>query len=158
MAVPGLRREGAGRLTVDGARYLLVRPETLAAAQKAVEEALGPAAAECLARGGRAGGARAAAPLAGDADARVRRLLAIGAEIGWGEFALERLDGDDLVVSVAGSPFAEAYGPAPGPVCHLVRGVLESLAAAVLARPRPIVEEACVAAGAARCRFRTVPA
>jgi predicted hydrocarbon binding protein len=38
-------------------------------------------------------------------------------------------------------------------VCHLIRGVLEALASAVLTgRPR-VTETACAAAGAAVCRF-----
>jgi predicted hydrocarbon binding protein len=138
--------------------YILVRPETLVGAQKAVESALGPAAAACLAAGGRAGGARAAAALTGDRRARVERLLRQGADLGWGVFALERLTPTQLVVSVAGSPFARGYGGATAPVCHLTRGVLEALASAVLDRPAAVRETACVALGAARCRFQTAPA
>ena len=37
-----LEDDGAGALTINGARYLLIRPETLAALQKAVEVAAGP--------------------------------------------------------------------------------------------------------------------
>jgi predicted hydrocarbon binding protein len=136
--------------------YILIRPETLAGVQKAVEAALGPAAAECLAAGGRAGGGRATAVLgSGDTLARVARLLAQGADLGWGVFTLERLTPTGLAVSVAGSPFARAYGGATAPVCHLTRGVLDALAAAVLERPAPVRETACAALGAARCRFET---
>ena len=138
--------------------YMLIRPETLAALQRAVEAALGPAAAECVAAGGRAGGARAAAAFDGDARERTERLLAQGAAIGWGSFRLERLTPTSLAVSVADSPFARAYGGATAPVCHLTRGVLEALAARVLdRRDRVSVREtACVALGALRCRFETV--
>jgi len=136
--------------------YILIRPETLIGVQKAVEAALGPAAAECLAAGGRAGGGRATAGLGGAAPARVARLLAQGGEIGWGEFTLERLTATALAVSVARSPFARAYGGATAPVCHLTRGVLEALAATVLAHPASIRETACAAMGAPRCRFETV--
>ena len=149
--------DGAGRLTIGGARYLLIRPETLAALQKQVEVVAPGAAADCLAAGGRAGGARAARDLAGDAEARVRSLLETGRAIGWGDFALERLGACELVVTVAHSPFAEAYGPAVAPVCHLTRGVLESLVARVLERPLTVRETACVATGAPRCRFATLP-
>jgi predicted hydrocarbon binding protein len=149
--------DGAGRLALGGARYLLVRPETLVGMQKAVEAALGPAAAECLAAGGRAGGAAATRALAGAAGERVARLIGTGATLGWGRFALERLTARDFVVTVTGSPFAEAYGAAAGPVCHLIRGVLESLAASVLERPARVRETACAAAGAACCRFETEP-
>jgi predicted hydrocarbon binding protein len=136
--------------------YILIRPETLVGVQKAVEAALGARAAECLAAGGRAGGAKATAGLEGGAASRARRLLHAGGEIGWGEFALERLTPTALVVSVGGSPFARAYGAAAAPVCHLTRGVLEALASAVLERPAPMVETACAAMGDARCRFETI--
>ena len=36
-----LENDGAGALTIGGSRYLLIRPETLAALQKAVETAVG---------------------------------------------------------------------------------------------------------------------
>jgi divinyl protochlorophyllide a 8-vinyl-reductase len=142
-----------GRLSYRGARYLLVRPETLAALQKAVEAALGERAAACLVAGGRAGGGSALATLGAPADQAVERLLAMGGEIGWGTFALECLTGDELVVTVHDSPFARAYGPAPGPVCHLTRGVLERLAELALGAPAAARETACAAAGAAACRF-----
>jgi predicted hydrocarbon binding protein len=140
------------------AGYILIRPETLAALQKAVEATLGPAAADCLAAGGRAGGARATAALGGEAHERVERLLAQGTAIGWGDFRLERLTATSLAVTVAGSPFARAYGAATAPVCHLTRGVLDALAAQVLSVPRRVSETACAAVGAARCRFETLQA
>jgi uncharacterized protein len=140
--------------------YILIRPETLVGVQKAVEAALGPAAASCLAAGGRAGGDRATSALAGDRHARVARLLAQGRDIGWGDFTLERLTSTSLTVTVTGSPFARAYGGATAPVCHLTRGVLDALAASVLELPVTVRETACAAMGAARCRFETaiVPA
>ena len=150
---PALDADGRGALTLGGARYLLIRPETLVGLQKAVEGALGERAAACIAAGGRAGGSKAAAALHGTAEERVRRMLRVGGEIGWGEFALERLTATELHVSVRRSPVAEAYGPSAGPVCHLIRGVLESLAVATFGRSCTVVETACAAAGASVCRF-----
>ncbi len=150
---PALEGDGLGRLTLGGARYLLIRPETLVGLQKAVEGALGARAAACIAAGGRAGGARATASLDGTARERVSRLLRTGGEIGWGEFALERLTATELAVSVRHSPVADAYGPSAVPVCHLIRGVLESLAGSIFGRSRMVVETACVAMGAPACRF-----
>jgi len=148
-----LTDDGAGRLHYRGARYLLIRAETLAALQQALEGALGTAAADCFVAGGRAGGGRATASFAGAGRERVEALLAMGTRIGWGRFALERYAPGELVVTVTGSPFAEAYGAARAPVCHLTRGVLEALASAVLTgRPR-VTETACLATGAAACRF-----
>ena len=138
--------------------YILIRPETLVGLQKAVEAAIGARAAECLAAGGRAGGAVATANLEGDAATRARRLLSGGSQIGWGEFELETLTSTSMVVSVAGSPFARVYGTAATPVCHLTRGVLDALAATILAVPARVVETACAATGAARCRFESVHA
>src|SRR5262249_6424190 len=86
-SLPALGADGRGGLTLGGARYLLIRPETLVGLQKAVEGALGERAAACIAAGGRAGGARATASLAGTAEERVARLLRIGGEIGWGGVA-----------------------------------------------------------------------
>lgn len=148
-----LRHDGAGRLSHRGARYLLIRPETLAALQHALEAALGGGAADCLAAGGRAGGGKATASFIGAGRERVEALLAMGGHLGWGRFALERYAPGELIVTVAGSPFAEAYGAAREPVCHLTRGVLEALATSVLSgRPR-VTETACAAAGAGACRF-----
>ena len=152
-APPALEADGRGTLTLGGARYLLIRPETLVGLQKAVEQALGGGAASCILAGGRAGGAKATASLDGPAAERVGRLLRIGGEIGWGEFALERLTATELAVRVRGSAVAEAYGPSTAPVCHLIRGVLESLAAATYGRPATVVETACAAMGAPACRF-----
>jgi predicted hydrocarbon binding protein len=148
-----LEDDGAGALTIGGARYVLIRPETLAALQKAVEAALGERAADCLVAGGREGGARATAGLAGTAEERVRRLVTMGGAIGWGRFALERFGADGFVVTVERSPFAEAYGASEVPVCHLTRGVLESLATRTLGRPARVIESQCAATGADHCRF-----
>ena len=148
-----LEDDGAGALTFGGSRYLLIRPEPLAALQKAVEATVGRQAADCLAAGGRAGGALATASLPGTGEERVRRLVDMGGAIGWGEFTLERFTSDSLVVTVRRSPFAEAYGPSATPVCHLTRGVLQSLATMTLGRPARMIETECAAAGADRCRF-----
>jgi predicted hydrocarbon binding protein len=153
MTISELTDDGAGRLSYRGARYLLIRPETLAALQHALEAALGSAAADCFVAGGRAGGGKATASFTGAGRERAEALVAMGTRIGWGKFTLERYAPDELVVTVTGSPFAEAYGPARAPVCHLTRGVLEALASAVLSgRPR-VTETACLATGAAGCRF-----
>jgi predicted hydrocarbon binding protein len=153
-----LEDDGAGVLSVDGARYLLIRPETLAALQKAAEAALGRRAADCLVAGGREGGARATAALSGTAEQRVRRLVETGGAIGWGRFALERFGPEGFVITVEHSPFAEAYGASTEPVCHLTRGVLEALARLALGEPARVTETRCTATGAAHCRFEARPA
>jgi predicted hydrocarbon binding protein len=150
---PRLKNNGAGALSLGGVRYLLIRPATLAALQKSVERQLGRRAAECLAAGGRDGGARAISRLAGTGRQRARRLTEMGGAIGWGSFRLERFAADGMVVTVRHSPFAEAYGPSGAPVCHLTRGVLESLANLTLGGRAQVVESRCESAGADHCRF-----
>ena len=159
MSVLGeLKDDGEGRLSYRGSRYLLVRPETLAALQKAVEAALGDRAAACFVEGGRAGGGSALRTLEGAVERVVERLLTMGGEIGWGEFALERFSADALVVTVKRSAVAQAYGASPGPVCHLTRGVLERLAELAFGGPAVVAETACAAAGAPVCHFEARPA
>jgi uncharacterized protein len=98
-------------------------------------------------------GGQLSASFTGAEREQVEALLAMGSRIGWGRFALERLVPGELVVTVTGSPFAEAYGASRVPVCHLTRGVLEALGGVVLAgRPR-VTETACAAMGASACRF-----
>ncbi|MBI2204474.1 MAG: hypothetical protein HYU41_11555 [Candidatus Rokubacteria bacterium] len=145
-----------GVLSWRGGRYLLIRPETLAAVQRAVETTLGDAAAECFAAGGRAGGGRAASHLAGTPAERVERLIAMGSAIGWGEFSLDALTADRLAITVRRSPFAEAYGASSHPVCHVTRGVLEALTETVFGTRWPARETACLATGAGVCRFEAV--
>ncbi|OGK77750.1 MAG: hypothetical protein A2X52_08005 [Candidatus Rokubacteria bacterium GWC2_70_16] len=148
-----LRDDGHGRLLYRGSRFLLIRPETLVAAQRAVEAAAGPGAAECFAAGGRAGGARATAAVAGEARERLDRLLKMGRELGWGEFGVESWNPARLVITVKHSPFAEAHGRSQGPVCHLIRGVVEAFAEQLLRRPMQASETSCEAAGDLICRF-----
>lgn len=153
-----LSDDGAGGLSYRGSRYLLVRPETLVALQKAVEAALGERCAACFVAAGRAGGGSALRTLDGSAEQAVERLLKMGGEIGWGEFALERLAPGELVVTVENSPVASTYGVSARPVCHLTRGVLERLAELAFGRPATTTETACAAAGAPCCRFEARPA
>lgn len=148
-----------GHLTFKGVRYLLIRPETVVAFQKAVEAELGARAGELMARGGRTGGALSARRYreAFGLGARelVEFMVRMGREIGWGAFTLDRLDLErrELVISVRHSPFAEAYGPSAVPVCHLIAGVVGGLAEGVFGQPAQVIETACLAAGGPACRF-----
>jgi hypothetical protein len=152
-AVSALEPDGRGGLTLGGARYLLIRPETLVGLQKAVEAALGDRAAACIVAGGRAGSARAAASLDGAAQERVTRLLRISGENRLGRVRArathdDRAGGERESFALRGSVRASG-----DPVCHLTRGVLESLAASIFGGSRTVVETACVATGAPACRF-----
>ena len=146
-------RHDAGQLFHGESRYLLIRPETLVALQKSLVERLGDGAAEHLVAAGRAGGGSALTALGASGEDAVRRLIAMGTAIGWGEFSLEHLDGRRFVVAIRHSPFADAHGPSVAPVCHVTRGVLERVAEAVFDGPARVTETACAATGAPLCRF-----
>jgi predicted hydrocarbon binding protein len=150
-----LTDDGHGRLAYRGGRFVLIRPETLAALQRAVEAALGQPAAGCFVAAGRAGGARAAPGLEGRVEERAAALARMGTALGWGEFTVDEATPTSLVVTVRGSALADAHGPSIEPVCHLIRGVLSAFVATVHASPVEVIETACAATGAAACRFET---
>lgn len=152
-----LRDDGHGGLLHRGSRLLLIRPETLMGVQRAAESAGGKTAGEWFAAGGRVGGARATAAVAGEARERLDRLVTMGRELGWGEFRVESSSPVRLVITVHHSPFAEAYGRSQHPVCHLTRGVLGSFAEQLLGgRTLRVTETTCAAMGAPLCRFEAV--
>src|SRR3989304_6316072 len=142
----------AGRRLFKDVPYLLIRPETLVALQKAVEAELGERAGELLARGGHTGSAlstrryREAFGLGTEETARF--LGRRGGKLGWGAFGAR-----EMGVRVGRSPFAEAYGPASRPVCHLIRGVVAGLAEGSFGAPAQAREVECLAMGAKTCRF-----
>jgi predicted hydrocarbon binding protein len=154
-----------GALEFREVRYLLIRPETLAGIQKAMESELGPAsAAELLSAGGFTGGKLSGQRYRESLDLSEREavefMCQMGGEIGWGRFRLIELDEGSgrLVVEVDDSPFAISYGPgAADGVCHLIRGVLEGLAAALFATKVSGSESLCLAKGDAHCRFEIGP-
>ncbi len=163
MANPTVRRlrwdPARGRLVIGGIRYVLVRPETLVGAQKAVEGVLGERAGPALAAGGVAGGGASARryreAIGRGGEDLVRRFCRTGGQIGWGRLEPVSLDEPQgrLVVEVEGSPFAEAYGRSSRPVCHLLRGVLAGLGRTVFGAEAETEETACAARGDPRCRF-----
>jgi predicted hydrocarbon binding protein len=142
-----------GRLTYRGHRYLLIRPETLGALRRAMADIAGERVAEAFAAAGRAGGARASELLPAEREERVRALCVMGTALGWGLFTLEQLTASTMVVTVRDSPFADRSGSAAAPTCDLIRGVLDSVATAMIGPSVQVHETACTTMGAERCRF-----
>ncbi len=156
---------GAGALTFHDVRYLLIRPETLMQFQRAVESEVGPVrAGELLYSGGFSGGhlsgRRYKEAFGLSPREAVEFMCRMGGEIGWGRFELEALDVEHgrLVVTVHNSVFAQAglqlpTFPEPLPCCHLIRGVLGGLMSGLYGTRVQARELACLAQGAAACRF-----
>ena len=130
-----------GALTLDGARYLLLRPETLAGIHAAAERARGARAATRYA--GETAGLRALA----------ERMAARGTALGWGRLTVESVEAERLVFTAVGSPFAQAHAGSDRPVCHILTGALLGLGRTALAPDAQAEETECTAAGAPTCRF-----
>ena len=140
-------------------RYLLVRPETLAAFQKAVEKEIGTKASNILYQSGFQGGTLSSKKYRDvfglSNEEIIRFMMEMGSQIGWGRFELEGFDASKeiLIVKVYHSPFAEAYGASSQPVCHMIRGVLGGVASSVFGKEIESKEISCLAKGDKYCRF-----
>ncbi|MEW6376949.1 MAG: 4-vinyl reductase [Thermodesulfobacteriota bacterium] len=148
-----------GGLFYKDVRYLLIRPETLATLQKAVEKEIGERAAQILFLSGFQGGALSSKKYREifkfSDEEIVHFMVKMGPQIGWGRFEAERFDPLQkyLSILVFYSPFAEAYGASSSPVCHFIRGVLSGMASVVFDREIEATELACLAKGDECCRF-----
>ena len=155
-----------GGLFYKEVRYLLIRPETMTAFQKAIEKELGGKANEILFESGFAGGAlsskRYQEVFSFSDEEIVRFMMNMGSQIGWGRFELERFDPSkkNLIVRVYHSPFAEAYGDSSSSVCHFIRGVLGGMASIVFGQEIEVKiearEVACLSTGDEFCRFEII--
>ena len=151
--------DARGALLYNDVRYLLIRPETLIAFQKAAEEQLGAGADELLYVGGFTGGTLSAKKYREvfglTAAQSVEFMAKMGTEIGWGKLLITHYDSADreLVLVAESSPFAAAYGKAERGVCHLIRGVFAGLASGLYGCAVEAREEECLAMGHARCKF-----
>lgn len=152
-----LRHEPArGALSVDGVRYLLIRPETLLAVQQAIEDQLPGRSAAILHAAGRSGGQRTgrrfreAFPRR-DPASTLRAVCELGTDAGWGR--LELVATEPITVEVDCGPLAETASAPDGPVCHLLRGVLAGIVEGVLGTPVVAREDICAAVSGDRCRF-----
>jgi len=148
-----------GGLFYKEARYLLIRPETLAAFQKAIEKELGGKANQILFESGFAGGVlsskRYQEVFSFSDEEIVRFMMNMGSQIGWGRFELEKFDPNqrNLFVKVFHSPFAEAYGTSSSGVCHFIRGVMGGMASTVFQKTVISKELSCLSKGDLFCRF-----
>jgi len=151
-----------GGLFYKEVRYLLIRPETLAAFQKAIEKELGGKANEILFESGFAGGVLSSKKyqevFSLSDEEIIRFMMNMGSQIGWGRFELEKFDLNrkNLIVKVFHSPFAEAYGTSSSGVCHFIRGVMAGMASTVFKKNAISKELSCLSKGDLFCRFEII--
>jgi predicted hydrocarbon binding protein len=150
---------GRGALLYNDVRYMLIRPETLIALQKAAAEILGADADGLLYAGGFTGGALSAKKyreVFGLSDEQSVEFMAkMGTEIGWGKMRVANFSpsAHELDLVVESSPFASSYGRAERGVCHMIRGVFAGLASGIFSMPVASHEVECLAIGSPCCRF-----
>ncbi len=148
-----------GRLDLQGLRYLLMRPGLLSDIQKNLEELLPDEVGRILADAAQTEGLVLAGRLKDvfsySEDQVLSSLAFMMGESGWGAASVQmvNLETSELVLKVVGSPFAEEYGPAVRPVCHLLVGLFRGAGMAVFDREVVGEEVQCAAKGDAACLF-----
>ena len=104
----------SGALLYKGVRYLLIRPETLTGFQKAIAESYGHQAEDKLFEGGLNGGrlsARKYKEVFNFSDREmVEFMMAMGNQIGWGNFSLKQYDPRAKRLCVFRNPFTLCTG------------------------------------------------
>ncbi len=143
-----------GELSEGGARYLLIRNDSLIGLfqrlpEPARSEALAAFAASVAEHGGRsAKNYRAENP-----EHLLPNLASKASQLGWGSWRFER-QGESIVLTVQNSPFAQGFGNAEQPVCAPIAGMLQAVASLVLGTEAAARETSCAATGGAACVFR----
>ncbi len=149
----------AGSLLFRDVRYILIRPETLCATQKRLEERFGAQCAEILYESGFTGGKLSSLRYKTLFQLSEREIVEfmcrMGTQIGWGRFCLEQIDlqKKGISIEVHNSPFAVSYGPSSTPVCHMIRGIVGGIAEGVFEENVSVEESLCLAKGDPFCRF-----
>ena len=149
----------AGRLSLQQIRYFLVRPSMLVELQKALETYLPAEAGSLLSGAAQNEGIVLASRLKEvfgySGEEVLRSLCFLLQETGWGVVKLEmvNLENRELMFGATQSPFAEEYGPAVQPVCHVLLGLLNGAAIGLFESEVEGMEVQCQARGDSSCRF-----
>ncbi|WMS41460.1 4-vinyl reductase [Acuticoccus sp. MNP-M23] len=153
-----LRHDEPNGAHYDGdIRYMMIRPDALMGIFARLDPAARQAAMEAfrdsiIERGGQS----AATYVSADGIDRLLGVIeATAADLGWGRWHFERI-GDGYGLTVRNSPFGAA-APFEGPACHAIVGMATIVGTMVLGAPATATETACVASGAAECRFVVEP-
>lgn len=143
-----------GELSEGGARYVLIRHDSLMGLFQRLPE---PTRAEALAALADSvaehGGRSAAQYRSQDPENLLATLAAKASQLGWGSWQFGR-EGDSITLTVRNSPFAHGFGAAQTPVCAPITGMLRTVALLVLGREASSSEITCAATGGACCVFR----
>ena len=141
-------------------RYVTLRADTLMGMFRRLPEPLRAQALAALASStaehGGDSARRTLESVAGDAAALLATIEKTAAELGWGTWRFGERSATRLRLEVTDSPFAEGHGTSAEPVCAPIRGMLEAVAALVLAGACDVEETQCRACGVPSCRFEAI--
>lgn len=148
-----------GSLSLQSARYLMIRPTLFVELHKSVESYLGQEAANIMSETAAAEGAELSSrfrDVFGYTGEQVMNAVAFMlCESGWGAVSVEmaNLEGRELVFKVLDSPFADVYGPSTQAVCHTLLGMFRGVAMTLFDTSASGMEVQCEAKGDTCCRF-----
>jgi predicted hydrocarbon binding protein len=151
-----------GSIHFNDVRYMIIRPETICALQRLVEERLGDAGADIFFESGLTGGSLSTEKymqlFGHSAEEAARYMCDMGGQIGWGKFILEEfnLSSKKIAIRVLNSPFAVYYGESEKAVCHFIRGIVAGVALVVFGHLTEVEETLCLAKQDTFCRFETI--
>jgi predicted hydrocarbon binding protein len=141
-------------------RYMMIRPDALMGILAELPASMRPEFLAAFARsitrhGGRSAQAYRAAGAVAPAQ-MVATIAETAPQLGWGVWDLRHSTGA-LDLTVRNSPFVAGHGPAAGPVCHPILGMLRAVGPMVLGCDVVAAETQCAATGHAACRFSVMP-
>jgi hypothetical protein len=146
-----------GEIREAGIRYILMRPDVLMGVAhelagdasdrflKALEISAFKNVQDSFRR------YQASTPLSGTAF--LQNAFAVAARLGWGSWSFASASEAPLLIDVANSPFAAAYGKHGQPVCAPIAGVLRAAALSAFGEAAQVTERSCAVQGARCCRF-----
>ena len=148
-----------GSLSLQSARYMMIRPTLFVELHKSVESHLGQEAAAILSETAATEGAQLSSRFRDVFSYTGEQVMSAVAymlsESGWGVVSVEMMnfEGRELVFKVLDSPFAEVYGPSIQPVCHTLLGMFRGVAMTLFDSESSGMEVQCEAKGDTCCRF-----
>jgi predicted hydrocarbon binding protein len=152
----------AGRLTEDGIRYVMMRPDVLmgvAHGLSAQNAALFFKALENSAfLHSQASFSQYRAGQMSVTEDVLSGWFSIAARLGWGQWSSPQTSALSHEVVVHDSPFAAGHGPSAVPVCAAIAGVLKAMMLVARSAVVEVREVACAAQGSPSCRFNVTPA
>jgi predicted hydrocarbon binding protein len=156
----------SGVLRFSNVQSVIVRPEAIVNIQKQLELTIGGSSKGILYLAGERSAQDGMNPFESILSthtpltlANARRLMDASALLGWGRLDIALFDPEHgrLVLTVANSPIARAYGPAKKPVCAFLTGWIAGLGRRLLEREVLCEETTCAAQGHERCEFELRP-